>query len=131
MEPPRSDLGRRIGARSLIALLCACAPDWTNADLQLDVTDFSFSDDDRIAICVGGAGMLEAAAADGVLAFPGVPSTFPCIVTVASESGLGGSAEFASPGYETVRASEQSIEACPGERAEQGTGLLLAVRLLP
>ena len=131
MEPARSDLGTGIAARALAALACACSPDWTKADLQLDVTDFAFSDDDRIAICVEGAGMLEAAAADGVLAFPGVPSTFPCTVTVASESGLGGSVEFASPGYQTVRASEQSIEDCPGERAEQGTGLLLAVRLLP
>lgn len=131
MEPARSDLGRRIAPRALLLFLCACAPDWTNADLQLDLTDFSFSDDDRIAICVEGAGMLESAAADGVLAFPGVPSTFPCAVTLASESGLGGSAEFASPGYQTIRASEQSIETCPGERAEQGTGLLLAVRLLP
>ena len=115
----------------LALLACACAHDWRNADLQLDVTDFPFSDEDRIAICVEGAGSLEAAAADGLLAFPGVPDAFPRIVTVVNEDGLGGSVEFAERGYQSLRAGEQSIEACPGERADQGTGLLLAVRLLP
>jgi hypothetical protein len=52
-------------------------------------------------------------------------------VTEADEEGLGGSAEFADRGYQSIRAGEQSIEACPGEPAGQGTGLLLAVRLLP
>jgi hypothetical protein len=130
VEPSRSHLGA-VAPRALALLACACAPDWENADLQLDVTDFPFSDEDRITICVEGAGLLEAAAADGLLAFPGIPTTFPRIVTVASETGMGGSADFASPGYQTVRAGEQTIGACPGERADQGTGLLLAVRLLP
>ena len=121
MEPARSHLGE-VAARSLAVLACACAPDWTNADLQLDVTDFPFSDEDRITICV---------AADGLLGFPGVPDAFPRIVTVADEDGLGGSVEFSERGYQSIRAGEQSIEACPGERAEQGTGLLLAVRLVP
>ena len=53
------------------------------------------------------------------------------VVTVADTDGLGGSVEFAARGYESIRAGEQSIEGCPGERADQGTGLLLAVRLLP
>ena len=130
MEPAPSHLGK-VAARSLAVLACACAPDWTNADLQLDVTDFPFSDEDRIAICVEGAGSLVAAAADGLLGFPGIPDDFPRIVTVADEEGLGGSAEFDERGYQSVRAGPQSIEACPGERADQGTGLLLAVRLRP
>jgi len=130
VEPAPSHLGE-VAARVLPLLACACAPDWTNADLQLDVTDFPFSDDDRIAICVEGAGLLQAAAADGLLAYPGIPTTFPRMVTVASENDLGGSANFASPGYVAVRAGEQAIDECPGELAEQGTGLLLAVRLLP
>ena len=128
MEPARSHLG---AVAPLIGFACACAPDWTNADLQLDVTDFSFADEDRITICVEGAGSLEAAAADGLLAFPGVPEAFPRIVTVAGPQGLGGSVEFTERGYQSIRAGEQTIEACPGERADQGTGLLLAVRLLP
>jgi hypothetical protein len=130
VEPARSHLGTRV-ARASILLVCACTHDWSNADIQLDVTDFPFSDDDRIAICVEGAGLLESAAADGVFAFPGIPATFPRAVEVAGEHGIGGSVEFAGPGYQTVVASEQAIEECPGERAEQGTGLLLAVRLLP
>ena len=130
MEPARSHLGTVV-APALLGFAYACASDWENADLQLDVTDFPFSDADRIAICVEGAGSLEAAAADGLLAFPGIPTTFPRMVTVAGEDGLGGSASFASPGYMAVRAAEQAIDACPGERADQGTGLLLAVRLLP
>ena len=130
MEPARSHLGA-VAARALAVAACACASDWNNADLQLDVTDFPFADEDRIAICVEGAGLLEAAAADGLFAFPGIPDGFPRIVTVADTEGLGGSVEFEARGYQTVPASEQSIEACPGERADLGTGLLLAVRLLP
>ena len=130
MEPARSHLGT-VAARALLGFACACAPDWKNADLQLDVTGFPFSDEDRIAICVEGAGLLEAAAADGLLAFPGIPDAFPRIVTVADEDGLGGSVEFAERGYQNIQAGDQSIDACPGERAPQGTGLLLAVRLLP
>jgi nitrogen fixation protein len=95
------------------------------------VTDFPFSDDDRIAICVEGAGVQVGAAADGLLAFPGIPDAVPQIVTVANEDGLGGSVEFAERGYQSIRAGDQTIGDCPGERAEQGTGLLLAVRLLP
>jgi hypothetical protein len=132
VEPARSGLGTRgLAARALLLLGSACAPEWKNADLQLDVTDFPFSDEDRIAICVEGAGMLESAAADGLIAFPGIPDAFPRIVTVAGENGLGGSADFDSPGYRTVRARELTIDVCPGERADQGTGLLLGVRLLP
>ena len=130
MELAPSHLGK-VAARSLAVLACACAPDWTNADLQLDVTDFPFSDEDRIAICVEGVGPLVAAAADGLLGFPGIPDAFPRIVTVADEDGLGGSVEFSERGYQSIRAGEQSIEDCPGERADQGTGLLLAVRLVP
>jgi hypothetical protein len=120
-----------IPARAVPLLACSCAHDWTNADLQLDVTDFPFSDEDRIAICVEGAGAQVAAAADGLLAFPGVPDSFPRIVMVANQDGLGGSVEFDERGYQSIPAGEQSIGDCPGERAEQGTGLLLAVRLLP
>jgi hypothetical protein len=130
VEPARSHLGA-IVTRALAPLACACAPDWNNADLQLDVTSFPVSDEDRIAICVEGAGSLEAAAADGLLAFPGIPDAFPRIVTVANADGLGCSVEFSDRGYRTIRAAEQTIEDCPGERADQGTGLLLAVRLLP
>jgi hypothetical protein len=130
VEPARSHLGA-VAARALLGFACGCAADWNNADLQLDVTDFPFSDEDRIAICVEGAGSLEAAAADGLFAFPGIPDGFPRIVTVANGEGLGGSVEFAERGYQSIRATQQSIEDCPGERAEQGTGLLLAVRLLP
>ena len=83
MEPARSHLGV-VAARAVALLASACAPDWNNADLQLDVTDFPFSDEDRIAICVEGAGSLEAAAADGLFAFPGIPDAFPRIVTVAN-----------------------------------------------
>lgn len=116
----------------MILWLAACAPDWTNADLQLDVNDFPFSDEDRIVICVEGAGVQAAAAADGLLAFPGIPDLFPRIVTVANDDGLGGSVEFDEVGYESIRDSEHmTIGDCPGERAELGTGLDLAVRLLP
>lgn len=130
MEPARSPLGA-VAARALLGFACGCAADWNNADLQLDVTDFPFSDEDRIAICVEGAGSLEAAAADGLFAFPGVPDAFPRIVTVANANGRGGSVEFAERGYQSIGAGEQTIEDCPGERAPQGTGLLLAVRLRP
>jgi hypothetical protein len=112
-------------------VLGACAPDWSNADLQLDVIGPAFDDEDRVSICVTGAGLLESAAGTGRLAFPGVPDAFPVRVTVALAEGLGGTAEFEGPGYQATVAEELVIEACPGERAEQGTGLLLAVRLLP
>jgi hypothetical protein len=117
---------------ALALLACGCAHDWTNADLQLDVTDFPFSDEDRIVICVEDAGVQAGAAADGLLAFPGIPDEFPRLVTVTNDDGLGGSVEFDAVGYKSIRAAEQTtIGDCPGERAELGTGLDLAVRLLP
>ena len=123
---------RRQAGVALALLAGACAHDWTNADLQLDVTDFPFSDADRIVICVEGAGVQAGAAADGLLAFPGIPDEFPRTVTVANDDGLGGSVEFDEVGYKSIRAGEQTtIGDCPGERAELGTGLDLAVRLLP
>jgi hypothetical protein len=114
-----------------LVLVSACAPDWKNADLQLDVTGFPFADDDRISVCVEGVGLLESAATTGVLAYPGIPPTFPHTVAVANDEGLGGSVEFPAKGYRSIEAGEQSIAACPGSRADEGTGLLLAVRLLP
>ena len=130
MEPARSHL-EGIAARALPLVACACAHDWNNADLQLDVTNFPFSDEDRIAICVEGVGELDAAAADGLLGFPGIPDAFPRIVTMANESDFGGSVDFAERGYRSISAGEQTIGPCPGEPAAEGTGLLLAVRLLP
>ncbi len=134
MEPADRDLRAGLGGALIrfgAVFAFACAPDWKNADLQLDVTGFPFSDDDRISICVAGVGLLESAAAAGTFAFPGIPASFPRTVTVAGENGLGGSVDFDARGYETITAAEQVIDGCPGSRAEEGTGLLLAVRLLP
>ena len=123
---------RRQAGVALALLAGACAHDWSNADLQLDVTDFPFSDSDRIVICVEGAGVQAGAAADGLLAYAGIPDSFPVTVTVANDDGLGGSVEFEEHGYKSIGATEKTaIGDCPGERADKGTGLDLGVRLLP
>jgi hypothetical protein len=82
---------RQVALAALLAFACSCAHDWTNADLQLDVTDFPFSDSDRIVICVEDAGVQAGAAADGLLSFQGIPDKFPQMVTVANDDGLGAS----------------------------------------
>jgi len=66
-------MDRRIG---LLLALGACAqPTWRNADLQIDVEGLSVADEDRVRICVTGAGQRELAVGAGTMTFPGLPAS--------------------------------------------------------
>ena len=57
-------------------------PQWRNADLQVDVSGLSTSDEDRVRICVRDAGIHERAIGAGSTSFPGLPAQGPIEVTI-------------------------------------------------
>lgn len=49
-------------------------PDWRNADLQIDVSGRTVSDEARVRICVDGSGDREQTVGAGRMSFPGLPA---------------------------------------------------------
>jgi len=129
----------------LLLLLGCTVEEWRNADLHLDITDMSWSDEDRIRICVDGAGIHEEALGAGRAAFTGISAGAPVSVTVdlleEDSSSLGirlgraGPISFEEPGW--IEAPwEPCLEdcgACSSEGSLTQAGepdWLLAVRFL-
>jgi hypothetical protein len=63
-----------VGRVALLALLGCGGPEWRNADLQIDISGRSISDEARVRICVEDAGEREQAVGAGSVSFPGLPS---------------------------------------------------------
>jgi hypothetical protein len=63
-----------VGRVALLALLGCAGPEWRNADLQIDISGRSISDEARVRICVEGAGQREQAVGADSVSFPGLPS---------------------------------------------------------
>lgn len=69
--------------RLALWLMMGCGgPQWRNADLQVDVSGLSTSDEDRVRVCVTDAGIHERAIGAGSTSFPGLPAEGPIEVTV-------------------------------------------------
>jgi len=63
-----------VGRLGLFLVLGCASPDWRNADLQIDVTGRTLSDEAQVRICVEGAGEREQAIGAGTMTFPGLPA---------------------------------------------------------
>ena len=69
--------------RLALWLMMGCGgPQWRNADLQVDVSGLSTSDEDRVRVCVTDAGIHERAIGAGSTSFPGLPAQGPIEVTI-------------------------------------------------
>ena len=64
-----------MGRLALVLMVGCAGPDWRNADLQIDVSGLEIHDQDRVRICVQGAGQRELAVGAGRMSFPGLPGT--------------------------------------------------------
>lgn len=53
--------------------LTGCLETWRPADLQLDITGAGLHDEDRVRVCVEGAGVHTQALGNGRVAVPGLP----------------------------------------------------------
>jgi len=64
-------------------VLSGCAvEEWRNADLHLDVQGADWDTEDRVRICVDGVGIYEEALGAGRVAFVGIPTGSPVLVSV-------------------------------------------------
>ncbi|MGB0638158.1 MAG: hypothetical protein ACPGTU_02425 [Myxococcota bacterium] len=70
--------------RQLIWLLAVgCAePSWRHADLQLDISDASLVDTDRVRICIDGVRIEETTVGHGKLAVSQLPEEGPISISV-------------------------------------------------
>ncbi len=122
--------------------MAGCAShDWRNADLQIDVDGLQVSDEDRVRICVEGAGQREQAVGAGRLTFPGLPSDGVLRIWVdlmdeskraarAGPTRLGGDTIYAELQWNACAADCPPCEDGGKGPSEGADNRLLAVRLL-
>ena len=130
-------MDRRIG---LLLALGACAqPTWRNADLQIDVAGLTVVDEDRVRICVTGAGQRELAVGAGTMTFPGLPASdeLEIVISLMEEESasanagptvLGGEASYAQLQWQECTASCSPCEDEAKGASSTANNRLLAVR---
>ncbi len=121
-------------------LLAGCAgPEWRNADLQIDVEGMAISDEDRVRVCVEGAGQREQTVGSGTVSFPGLPTDqdlriWVDLVDTEERAARAGPTRLSSDTEYAVLKWQDCSEDCPicedpGKGAEKGEeSLLLAIR---
>ena len=128
--------------RIALLLLVGCAgQDWRNADLQIDVSGWEISDEDRVRICVEDAGQKEQAVGAGSMSFAGLPAQGELRIWVdliadderlarAGPTQLGESQDFATLQWAACQAACQPCEDDGRGASKTDKSRLLAVRFL-